>query len=255
MGQLTIAEVKEKLNDPSELTMEELQEYRNDTRKGVQQLVNRYDATMQKKAEMKQLYEEMMSFEREQFRSGKSFIAGIDEAGRGPLAGPVVAGAVILPQDYYLEGLNDSKKLSLTMREAYFEQIKCDADWGVGIVTNEEIDQLNIYQATKLAMKRAVESLRTTPEHLLIDAMQLDDVACTQTSLVKGDQRSVSIAAASVIAKVTRDRMMANLHEKYPMYHFQANQGYGTKAHLDALASYGVSPVHRLTFAPVKERV
>lgn len=255
MGQLTIAEVKEKLNNPSTLTMEELQQYRMDQRKGVQQLISRYDAEMQKKAEMKQQYEEMMNFEREQFRSGKTYVAGIDEAGRGPLAGPVVAAAVILPQDYYLEGLNDSKKLSLNKREDYFEQIKRDADWGVGIVTNEEIDQLNIYQATKLAMKRAVESLHTNPEHLLIDAMELDEVSCTQTSLVKGDQRSVSIAAASVIAKVTRDRMMANLHEKFPMYHFEKNQGYGTKAHLDALASYGVSPVHRLTFAPVKEKV
>ncbi|SFK26383.1 RNase HII [Halobacillus dabanensis] len=255
MGQLTIAEVKKKLNDPSTLTKKELQEYRADKRKGVQQLIRRYEAEMQKKAERKQQYEEMMSFERDQFRNGKTYIAGIDEAGRGPLAGPVVAAAVILPQDYYLEGLDDSKKLSLNKRENYFEQIKRDADCGVGIVTNEEIDQLNIYRATRLAMKRAVDSLHNNPEHLLIDAMELDKVSCTQTSLVKGDQRSVSIAAASVIAKVTRDRMMANIHEKYPMYHFNRNQGYGTKAHLDALASYGVSPVHRLTFAPVKERV
>ncbi|MGP4059809.1 ribonuclease HII [Halobacillus sp. H74] len=252
MARLTVMHVKEMLNDPL-LTEEELQGFRNDARKGVQKLIERYDAEKRKEAQLQQQYEDMMAFEYEQYRKGKRVVAGIDEAGRGPLAGPVVAGAVILPENYYLEGLNDSKKLSLSQRENYFDHIKADAIWSVGIVCNEEIDRLNIYQATKLAMQRAVDNLPVRPEHLLIDAMEMNHAPCTQTSLVKGDQRSVSIAAASVIAKVTRDRMMADLDERYPMYQFRSNQGYGTKDHLKALEMYGASPYHRLSFAPVKE--
>ena len=254
MGKLTIAQVKENLNDP-DLREQELMRYRQDTRKGVQKLIQRYESEKLKKAELEKQYEKMMYFENEQLQNGRKAVAGIDEAGRGPLAGPVVAGAVILPAGYYLEGLNDSKKLSLKKREEFYRQITRDADWSAGIVTNQEIDRLNIFQATKLAMKRAVDRLSSEPDHLLIDAMELDGISCTQTSLIKGDQRSASIAAASVIAKVTRDWMMADLDKKYPAYHFQTNQGYGTKAHLDALSYHGVSPAHRLTFAPVKDMV
>lgn len=253
MTQLTITQVKEKLNADEPLSPHELSMFKEDKRKGVQQLIRRYEKEKQLKYERKQRYEEMMKFEKELYQNGFSPIAGIDEAGRGPIAGPVVAGAVIMPHEYYLEGLNDSKKLTFKKREEYFERIKRDADWGVGIVTNEEIDQINIFQATKLAMKRAVEQLSNQPEHLLIDAMELDNLSYAQTSLVKGDERSVSIAAASVMAKVTRDRMMAELATEYPMYHFHNNQGYGTKEHLSALARYGASPVHRRSFAPVKD--
>ncbi|MEC3886101.1 ribonuclease HII [Halobacillus sp. HZG1] len=252
MTQLTVAQVKERLNDDT-LTSQELALFKEDSRKGVQQLVKRYHKEIRQKQELRSQYEKMMVFEEDLFQRGFTQIAGIDEAGRGPIAGPVVAGAVILPRDYYLEGLNDSKKLSLKNREAYFERIKADADWGVGIVTNEEIDQINIYQASKLAMKRAVEDLSGHPEHLLIDAMELDAISSPQTKLIKGDERSVSIAAASVIAKVTRDRMMAEIDERYPMYEFRNNQGYGTKPHVEALKSHGPSPVHRKTFAPVKD--
>lgn len=252
MTQLTVAQVKERLNDDT-LTSQELALFKEDSRKGVQQLVQRYHKEIRQKQELRSQYEKMMVFEEDLFQRGFTQIAGIDEAGRGPIAGPVVAGAVILPRDYYLEGLNDSKKLSLKNREAYFERIKADADWGVGIVTNEEIDQINIYQASKLAMKRAVEDLSGHPEHLLIDAMELDAISSPQTKLIKGDERSVSIAAASVIAKVTRDRMMAEIDERYPMYEFRNNQGYGTKPHVEALKSHGPSPVHRKTFAPVKD--
>ncbi|WLR46963.1 ribonuclease HII [Halobacillus litoralis] len=252
MTQLTVAQVKEKLND-DELSAHELAVFKEDSRKGVQQLMKRYDKEIKQKQELKRQYEMMMTFEENLFHRGFTDVAGIDEAGRGPIAGPVVAGAVILPRDYYLEGLNDSKKLSLKSREAYFDRIKADADWGIGIVTNEEIDQINIYQATKLAMQRAVENLSGQPEHLLIDAMELDAIRSPQTKLIKGDERSVSIAAASVIAKVTRDRMMAELDEQYPVYQFRNNQGYGTKPHVEALKAYGPSPVHRKTFAPVKD--
>ncbi|MBX0356463.1 ribonuclease HII [Halobacillus sp. Nhm2S1] len=252
MPQLTVAQVKERLND-NELTDHELASFKEDSRKGVQQLLKRYDKEVQQKQELKRQYEMMMTFEKNLLQHGFTHVAGIDEAGRGPIAGPVVAGAVILPHDYYLEGLNDSKKLSLKTREAYFDRIKSDADWGVGVVTNEEIDQINIYQATKLAMQRAVEDLSGQPEHLLIDAMELDAIPSPQTKLIKGDERSVSIAAASVIAKVTRDRMMAELDEQYPMYEFRNNQGYGTKPHVEALKTHGPSPIHRKTFAPVKD--
>ncbi|MBN9652830.1 ribonuclease HII [Halobacillus sp. GSS1] len=252
MTQLTVAQVKKRLNDDT-LTSQELALFKEDSRKGVQQLVQRYHKEIRQKQELRSQYEKMMVFEEDLFQRGFTQVAGIDEAGRGPIAGPVVAGAVILPRDYYLAGLNDSKKLSLKSREAYFERIKADADWGVGIVTNKEIDQINIYQASKLAMKRAVEDLSGKPEHLLIDAMELDAISSPQTKLIKGDERSVSIAAASVIAKVTRDRMMAEIDERYPMYEFRNNQGYGTKPHVEALKNHGPCPIHRKTFAPVKD--
>jgi ribonuclease HII len=252
MASMTITEIKQKINR-EQFTHDEIEQLRKDSRKGVQKLIDQYDTALMKKEALRRKYEEMMVFEKEVYNSGKTFIAGIDEAGRGPLAGPVVAGAVILPNSFYLEGLNDSKKLSLDKREHFFKKIVEEADVGVGVVSNQQIDQINIYQATKLAMKRAVNDLLQSPDHLLIDAVTLSDVPLSQTNLVKGDQRSVSIAAASVIAKVTRDRMMAEFHEQYPMYQFASNQGYGTRDHLDALKSHGPSPHHRKSFAPVKE--
>ncbi|MGI8315107.1 ribonuclease HII [Halobacillus mangrovi] len=251
---MTITEIKKKMKQ-AELSHKEIEHLRNDARKGVQKLISQYDSIQMKQAKLKKQYDEMMAYEKENYYKGKAFIAGIDEAGRGPLAGPVVAAAVILPEDFYLEGLNDSKKLSLDQREQFFKEILNSADTGRGIVTSEEIDRLNIYQATKLAMKRAVNDLFQSPDHLLIDAVTLDDLPLTQTNIVKGDQKSVSIAAASVIAKVIRDRMMADLHSKYPMYQFVSNQGYGTKEHLKALETHGPSPYHRRSFAPVRDLI
>lgn len=248
---MKISDMKVKI-EAGLISEEELNQFKQDTRKGVQKLITQYEKRQAKKAELKAQFEEMKAFENKARYSGKRLIAGIDEAGRGPLAGPVVAGAVILPDEFYLEGLNDSKKLSLSKRERYFAYIKEHADYGVGIVSNEEIDRLNIYQATKLAMRRAICDLKQSPDHLLIDAMELDTHS-SQESLVKGDERSVSIAAASVVAKVTRDHYMAELHEQYPMYHFQSNQGYGTSEHIEALQTYGASPHHRHSFSPVKE--
>ncbi|WJE17453.1 ribonuclease HII [Halobacillus sp. ACCC02827] len=251
MSKRTIAEISKRIKEGT-MTSADWEAFQRDERKGVQKLLERYLKEKEKKAEQKAQFEEKRQFEIAWISQGKQAIAGIDEAGRGPLAGPVVAGAVILPEGFYLEGLDDSKKLSLKKREAFFCRITEEADWGVGVVSSEEIDRLNIYQATKLAMKRAVEQLPVSPDHLLIDAMEIDYPACSQTSLVKGDQRSVSIAAASVIAKVTRDRYMAELEEAYPGYHFRSNQGYGTSEHLEALRTLGATPAHRKSFAPVK---
>ncbi|WP_281657985.1 ribonuclease HII [Halobacillus sp. Cin3] len=250
MSKRTINEIKAMLQaqKPTEAQWEELS---GDTRKGVQHLLKQYTDRQKKKEALRKQYEDMLVFEKEAWAGERQYVCGIDEAGRGPLAGPVVAGAVVLPDDYYLEGLYDSKQLSESRRESFYEQITRDADWAAGIVSSGEIDQLNIYQAARLAMKRAVSQLKHEPDHLLVDAMTLGD-GWSETKLIKGDQRSVSIAAASVIAKVTRDRMMAELDEVYPGYHFKSNQGYGTKDHLWALETYGITPVHRKTFAPVK---
>lgn len=250
MSKRTINEIKAMLQaqKPTEAEWEELS---GDTRKGVQQLLKQYTDRQKKREALRKQYEDMLEFEKKAWAGERQYVCGIDEAGRGPLAGPVVAGAVVLPDDYYLEGLYDSKQLSESRRESFYEQITRDADWAAGIVSSREIDQLNIYQAARLAMKRAVSQLKHEPDHLLVDAMTLGD-GWSETKLIKGDQRSVSIAAASVVAKVTRDRMMAELDEVYPGYQFKSNQGYGTKDHLRALETYGITPVHRKTFAPVK---
>ena len=192
---------------------------------------------------------EMKACEMELHERGIRLIAGIDEVGRGPLAGPVVAAAVILPVEFDLLGIDDSKKLSEKKRETLFPLIKELAiAYGIGVVNNQTIDEVNILEATKLAMKQAIESLRQGPEYLLIDALTLKDVEIPQQGIVKGDSKSVSIAAASILAKVTRDRMMEEYHQKYPQYAFHQNKGYGTKAHYEGIRRYGVCDLHRKTF-------
>lgn len=196
---------------------------------------------------------DLYQYERELLQKNIQLIAGIDEVGRGPLVGPVVASAVILPVNYQLEGLTDSKKLSEKKREKFYEILKKDAlAIGIGIIYQDVIDKINIYEATKLAMKEAVKNLSIKPEHLLIDAMPLE-TDIPSTSIIKGDAKSLSIAAASVIAKVTRDRMLLELDKKYPMYDFKNNKGYPTKTHLEAIKKYGIIPEHRQSYAPVKE--
>lgn len=190
-------------------------------------------------------------YESELINQGITLIGGIDEVGRGPLIGPVVAACVILPINYTLEGLTDSKKLTEKKRNYYYEIIKRDAiSIGIGIVDEKEIDKVNIYEATKIAMRKAIENLNVKAEHLLIDAMKLD-IDIPFTSIIKGDRLSLSISAASVIAKVTRDKMMYELDEKYPMYDLKNNKGYGTKKHIEAIEKYGITKYHRLTFNPV----
>lgn len=199
------------------------------------------------------LAEEMALFEQ-----GYSFIAGLDEAGRGCLAGPVVAGAVILPQRAdtleLFAGVNDSKQLSPSTRDRLYDHIMQHAlAVGVGIGSVDVIDTRNILQATKYAMGLALKQLTTAPDALLLDAILLPKVALPQRSIIKGDARSLSIAAASIIAKVTRDRIMIELHKEYPAYDFKQHKGYGTAAHLAALRQYGATPHHRRSFSPVSE--
>jgi len=186
------------------------------------------------------------------FRSkGYRYIAGVDEAGRGPLAGPVIAAAVILPEKEkeMIEGIKDSKKLTEKRREILYEEITKKAlCWSVGIVDEKTIDRINILNATLLAMRIAISKLSIKPEVLLIDALRIPEVDIPQESIIKGDNLSVSIAAASIIAKVTRDRIMYKYHEKFPIYNFNSNKGYGTAQHIEAIRKYGLSPIHRLTF-------
>ena len=195
----------------------------------------------------------MKEFENELYNNGINFIAGIDEVGRGPLVGPVVTSAVILPKDFYDERINDSKKLTEKKRELLYDVIMENAlSVGIGISSPEVIDEINILNATKKAMIEAINNLSIKPEHLLIDAVKLD-INIPQTSIIKGDAKSQSIASASIIAKVTRDRMMVELDKKYPMYDFKHNKGYGTKKHIEALYKYGPLKEHRKSFAPVSE--
>ena len=183
------------------------------------------------------------------FEKGVKLICGVDEAGRGPLAGPVVAAAVILPPHAEIPGLNDSKKLSDKRRRELFPVIKEQAvAYGIGIATHEEIDEINILQATFLAMERAINALTVKPELALIDGNREKDFGIPVETVVKGDSRSASIAASSILAKVTRDDMMLEMAEKYPQYAFEIHKGYGTKAHYAALTEHGPSPIHRMTF-------
>jgi ribonuclease HII len=192
---------------------------------------------------------EMKLIEEELYAGGVRYIAGIDEVGRGPLAGPVVAAAVILPTDFDILGVDDSKKLSGKKREELYDQIvKYAVSWGIGIIDNYIIDEINILEATKLAMKQAVEKLETTPEYILIDALTLKDVTIPQRGIIRGDSLSVSIAAASIVAKVTRDRMMDAYHLQYPHYSFDQNKGYGTKAHYEGIDCHGPCKLHRRSF-------
>lgn len=196
---------------------------------------------------------DLYKYERELNEKGIFVIGGVDEVGRGPLIGDVVTACVVLPTDFKLEGLTDSKKLSEKKRNAFYEVIIQSAlAVGIGRASPSEIDELNIYEATKLAMRRAIEdaSSKIDIEYILIDAMPLD-LEIPTTSIIKGDAKSITIAAASVVAKVTRDREMYELDKEYPMYDLAHNKGYGTKKHIEALELYGITKYHRLSYAPV----
>lgn len=199
--------------------------------------------------ELKKRLTEMKRVESELYCKGILRIAGVDEVGRGPLAGPVVAAAVILPEDFSLLGVDDSKKLSEKKREQLFEEIKENAIcYSIGMIDNQRIDEINILEATKEAMTQAIGQLKEKPEHILIDALTLKNVEIPQTGIIKGDSLSISIAAASILAKVTRDRMMVEYEKEYPYYAFARNKGYGTKAHYEGLDLHGECPLHRQTF-------
>ena len=193
--------------------------------------------------------------EYEEKYSNLNYICGVDEVGRGPLVGPVVASAVILPKNSFIEGLTDSKKLSKKKRDYFYEIIKKDAlAIGIGIVDNKKIDEINILEASRLAMKKAINSLFIKPDIILTDAMRLD-MGIPEEDIIKGDLKSITISAASVIAKVTRDKMMEKLHEKYPMYNFIKNNGYPTKEHIEAIKKYGIIKEHRKSFRPIKDTI
>ncbi len=200
-------------------------------------------------------YIDNYEYEKTLYHDGINLIGGIDEVGRGPLVGPVVAACVILPKDYIIDGLTDSKKLSKKKRDLYYNIIKENAiSIGIGIIDENKIDEVNIYQATKLAMQQAYDKCHIKPEHILIDAMPMEMEVPT-TSIIKGDLKSHTIAAASIIAKVTRDVMMEELDKQYPEYDFQNNMGYPTKKHLEAIEKYGIIKEHRKSYGPVKEKL
>jgi ribonuclease HII len=191
-------------------------------------------------------------FERSARDAGYTCVAGLDEAGRGPLAGPVVAAAVVLPDGLLIPGVKDSKQVSEKNRERLFDIVRDQAIcYGIGIADERTIDDVNIYQATIVAMERSLEALNPQPDYLLLDAITLPRVPIPQKHLIKGDCRSHSIAAASILAKVTRDRLMLKLHDQYPQYNFRKHKGYGTREHLEALNKYGPCDAHRRTFNPV----
>ncbi|MDN6626312.1 MAG: ribonuclease HII [Pisciglobus halotolerans] len=249
----SIKEIKQLLNQVTAPSEEWLTTLRSDERKGVQLAIKSWENKQVKAKAKEETFQERLQFEKSFWQKGIKSVAGIDEVGRGPLAGPVVAAAVILPEEFHLVDVDDSKQLSVSKRNSLFEAIQHQAlSIGVGIVESDVIDRVNIYQATKLAMTKAVNQLTVVPEQLLIDAMTIA-TPIPQTKLIKGDMRSISIGAASIMAKVTRDRMMEQYDEKYPGYGFTNNAGYGTKEHLVGLQNKGPCPIHRMSFAPVRE--
>lgn len=248
MNKKSISQIKEEFEQADAAQRAVLYEvYSSDDRAGVKKLVSAYRKKEEALQKERMRLEDMRSFEHKY--STYSLICGIDEAGRGPLAGPVVAGAVILPKDCEILYLNDSKKLSPAKREALYEEIMEKAEAvGVGMAPPARIDEINILQATYEAMREAVSNLGVSPQLLLNDAVTIPDVSIPQVPIIKGDAKSVSIAAASIIAKVTRDRLMVQYDEILPGYGFAQHKGYGSKEHIEAIRRLGPTPIHRQTF-------
>jgi len=243
-----ISDIKNELQAASESALPVFVEtYEADTRSGVQALVAKARKSIEALAKEQKRIELMKRYEKEYASCG--YICGIDEVGRGPLAGPVVAGAVILPKDCNIMYLNDSKQLSEKKREELYEVIMKQAvAVGLGSASPERIDEINILQATYEAMRQAISKLSVKPDILLNDAVTIPGVEIRQIPIIKGDAKSVSIAAASIVAKVTRDRLMTEYDKTYPEYHFADNKGYGSAAHIEALKTYGYTPIHRKSF-------
>ena len=248
-----ISQIKEILSSIHSIEDPMFQQLSLDMRKGVQTALKSCQKRIEKEQKRAEHFIEMQYYEKLAYQEGASFIAGVDEVGRGPLAGPVVAAAVILPKNIEDLGFDDSKKLSASKREEIYRLIQEKAiAIGIGIVDADIIDQVNIYQASRLAMQQAVSELKIQPDYLLIDAMKID-VNTPQIGIIKGDAKSISIAAASIVAKQVRDQMMQEFDELYPGYDFDNNAGYGTPKHLEGLKSKGICPIHRKTFAPIKD--
>lgn len=252
MRNKSIAQLKQlfRTNDIADAAIAEL---RNDERKGVQQLLRSYDRKRKEQQLKIETFTKMKQFDAQYKETNSSLIAGIDEAGRGPLAGPVVSAVVILPEHFERIGLTDSKLLSEQQRDEFYDYIIGHAiDYNISVVHNDTIDQINILEATKQSMNEAILQLSPTPHVTLIDAVNIKSNVTRTVSITKGDQKSLSIAAASILAKVARDRLMKQLDEQYPMYDFKNNKGYGSAKHLAALQEHGPSPYHRISFAPVQ---
>jgi ribonuclease HII len=230
------------------------QQLREDSRRGAQSLLAAIERQRHARRAEGQRLRHITSFERALWEQGVTRVAGVDEAGMSPLAGPVVAAAAVVPVGWRLARVDDSKKLDAATREALAAQIREEAvAWAIGRAEPHEIDDINIYRAGLLAMRRAVEGLDPQPEHLLIDARSLRELPIPQQALVRGDARCISIAAASILAKTTRDALMRELDEAHPGYGFARHKGYPVAMHLKALGELGPSPVHRRSFAPVRE--
>ena len=250
MNNKSVKEIKEIIENLKE---EEYENYidllNNDSRKSVQNLGKSLSKKLEKIKKEEERLEFINTFENEGYANGYLYIGGVDEAGRGPLAGPVVASVVVLKKGTKIPYVNDSKKLSEAKREELFEVIKKEAlDYGIGIVDNEEIDEYNILNATYMAMKKALNSLSKTPDYLLLDAVTIPNLDIKQFPIIKGDAKSISIASASILAKVTRDRIMYKYDEIYPEYGFKNHKGYGTKEHYEAIEKHGITPIHRKSF-------
>lgn len=254
----SIKEIKELLKELTDLTDSRWADFEGDSRSGVQVAVKQRKKVLQAELDEEARLEYMLRYEKDLYARGFQAIAGIDEVGRGPLAGPVVTACVILPKNCKIKYLNDSKKIPKTKHEAIYQAVLHQAlAVGVGIVENKIIDQVNIYEATKIGMLQAIDNLQgqiTKPDYLLIDAMKLDSTI-PQQSIIKGDANSLSIAAASIVAKVTRDKIMAEFDQKFPGYAFAKNAGYGTAEHLVALDKLGITPIHRQSFEPIKSMI
>lgn len=223
-----------------------------DKRKAVERLVKRYEREQRDRARVAEMY----AYEHLAMDEGYELVAGVDEAGRGPLAGPVSVAAVILPHDLYLPKINDSKKISAKVREELFDEIQEKAlAIGTALIDAQTIDRVNIYQATINGMYESIFMLNPEPQKVLIDAVILDNLPMASESIIKGDAKSASIAAASIVAKVTRDRLMDAYDKQYPEYGFAQHKGYGTAQHIEALKKYGPCPIHRVSFEPIRSLV
>lgn len=247
---LKLGELEESLKSKDvEFALEFLTDLKKEHGSVLDRLINKYKKKKDSRDREKARFSAMTAYEEQAYNEGLSLVAGVDEAGRGPLAGPVVAAAVMLPRGVFIEHLNDSKKLSPQRRAALYEEIREKAAAiGVGIIDEKKIDEINIYNATLLAMEQAVASLKPRPDILLIDALKLKNINITQLSIIKGDAKSISIAAASIIAKVTRDRLLVELDKRFPLYGFCEHKGYGTEEHISAIKKYGICPIHRISF-------
>lgn len=222
---------------------------KDDERKSVKNIAIKLAKKLDKIRAENERLEMINTFENEGYQKGYTYIGGIDEAGRGPLAGPVVAAVVVFKPGTKIEGINDSKKLSEAKRDELFDIIKEQAlDYGIGIVQKDEIDEYNILNATYMAMKKAINCLKKTPDYLLVDAAHVPDINIDQKSIIKGDSKSISIAAASILAKVTRDSLMYEYDKMYPEYGFASHKGYGTDQHYKAIREHGITPIHRKSF-------